>query len=86
MPTYDYRCGACDAAMEIFQPITESARRKCPECGALKLKRLIGAGAGLIFKGSGFYTTDYRSASYRAGARAADSSSGDTSSGSPKKD
>ena len=70
MPTYDYECLACGAELEIFQPMTESPKRKCPECSALKLKRKIGTGAGILFKGSGFYQTDYRSASYKQGAEA----------------
>ncbi|HVS08493.1 MAG TPA: FmdB family zinc ribbon protein [Planctomycetota bacterium] len=65
MPTYEYRCSACGAEMEIFQSITEAPKRKCPECGARKLGRKIGAGAGFLFRGSGFYQTDYRSESYR---------------------
>ena len=70
MPTYDYRCGACGHELEIFQSIKESPKKKCPECGKLKLERVIGAGAGFIFKGSGFYLTDYRSDSYKKGAEA----------------
>ncbi len=65
MPTYDYRCDACEHAFEQFQSMSASPMRKCPECGKLKLKRLIGTGAGVIFKGSGFYETDYRSDSYK---------------------
>ncbi len=68
MPTYDYECGACGHAFEKFQSITASAIRKCPECSKLKVKRLIGMGAGVIFKGSGFYQTDYRSDSYKQAA------------------
>jgi putative FmdB family regulatory protein len=68
MPTYDYLCEACGHAMEMFQSITESAKKKCPRCGKLKLKRLLGTGAGVIFKGSGFYGTDYRSDSYKTAA------------------
>ena len=60
MPSYDYHCQACGAKVEIFHSITSGAKRKCPACGKLKLKRQIGAGAGIIFKGSGFYATDYR--------------------------
>lgn len=60
MPTYDYTCRACGAKHEIFQSITEGRKRKCPTCGALKLKREIGSGSGIIFKGSGFYVTDYK--------------------------
>ena len=70
MPTYEYACRACGREMDIFQSITESPRRKCPECGALKLSRKIGTGAGILFKGSGFYQTDYRSDSYKKGAEA----------------
>ncbi|HKX45948.1 MAG TPA: zinc ribbon domain-containing protein [Planctomycetota bacterium] len=69
MPTYDYACGACGATHEIFQSMSERPKKKCPACGASKLERRIGAGAGVIFKGSGFYATDYRSASYSAGAK-----------------
>lgn len=73
MPTYDYRCNACEHQWEEFQPITAKPKRKCPECGKLKAKRLIGTGAGVIFKGSGFYQTDYRSSSYKKGEQAAKS-------------
>jgi len=71
MPTYDYVCDACDHEFELFQAITAETKRKCPECGRLKLRRLIGPGAAIMFKGSGFYKTDYRSKSYRDGAAAA---------------
>ncbi len=60
MPTYDYVCRACGAKFERFQKMSDGMLRKCPECGRLKLKRLMGAGAGIIFKGSGFYETDYK--------------------------
>ena len=70
MPTYAYECQACDQAVEFFQSMSESPKRKCPACGKLKLKRKIGTGAGILFKGSGFYETDYRSQSYRDGAAA----------------
>jgi len=70
MPTYDYLCDACDHSFELFQSITAPVKRKCPECGKLKLRRLIGPGAAIVFKGSGFYTTDYRSESYRKAAAA----------------
>lgn len=97
MPTYDYICKACGANHEIFQSMKESAKRKCPACGKLGLERQIGAGAGFIFKGSGFYQTDYRSDSYKQGEKSekdsatskseSDSSSGDSSKGdSTKKD
>ncbi len=68
MPTYEYKCDHCDHMLEAFQSITAAPKKKCPECGKLKLKRLLGTGAGLIFKGSGFYETDYRSDSYKKGA------------------
>lgn len=70
MPTYDYRCDACEYEWELFQSIKANPVRKCPECGKLKAKRIIGPGAGIIFKGSGFYETDYRSKSYKKGAAA----------------
>lgn len=60
MPTYDYVCQACGHALELFQSMSESPKRKCPECGKLKLQRQIGMGAGIVFKGSGFYETDYK--------------------------
>ena len=64
MPTYEYKCDACGHAFERFQSITADPVKRCPECGKAKVKRLIGTGAGLIFKGSGFYITDYRDKSY----------------------
>jgi putative FmdB family regulatory protein len=70
VPTYDYLCDACGHALEIFQSMTEAAKRKCPECGKLKLRRRIGTGGGILFKGSGFYQTDYRSDSYKSAAKA----------------
>lgn len=71
MPTYDYQCRKCDHAWEMFQSITAKPIRKCPECGKLSARRVIGPGAGVIFKGGGFYQTDYRSESYKKGAEAA---------------
>lgn len=68
MPTYDYKCQACGHTFEKFQSITAPAVRKCPKCGKLKVKRLIGAGAGIIFRGNGFHQTDYRSESYKKAA------------------
>ena len=62
MPTYDYRCDGCGHEMALFQSSTEDAKTTCPECGTEKLRRLIGSGAGIIFKGSGFYETDYKRA------------------------
>tara|TARA_Y100000589_G_scaffold328314_1_gene372162 strand:+ start:903 stop:1217 length:315 start_codon:yes stop_codon:yes gene_type:complete len=64
MPTYEYQCEACGHEFELFQSMSASVKRKCPECSKLKLKRLIGTGSGVLFKGSGFYETDYRSKSY----------------------
>lgn len=93
MPTYDYECKACGHTFEKFQSITASAVRKCPECSKLKVKRLIGTGAGVIFKGSGFYQTDYRSSSYQSDAKkdtpsssSESSSSSDSSSSSSSSD
>ncbi len=70
MPTYDYVCDACGHALEIFQSMSEAPKKKCPKCGKSKLSRRIGAGAGFLFKGSGFYLTDYRSKSYTARSEA----------------
>ena len=87
MPTYDYECGACGHCFELFQSISEGSRRKCPACGRLKLRRLIGAGAAVLFRGSGFYQTDYRSPEYEREAKAEKegASSSKTDSSSPKK-
>ncbi|MCK4340898.1 MAG: zinc ribbon domain-containing protein [Phycisphaerae bacterium] len=68
MPTYDYHCQECGHKFEHFQSITAKLLRKCPECGKRTLQRLIGTGGGIIFKGSGFYQTDYRSESYKKAA------------------
>ena len=91
MPTYDYKCTKCGYTFELFQRMTEEPKKRCPECRG-KLERLIGGGAGLLFKGSGFYITDYRSDSYKSAAKAEQSPvSKDTSrkksgTGSAKKD
>jgi putative FmdB family regulatory protein len=77
MPTYDYECRECGHTFEQFQSITAGALRKCPECGRLKLRRLIGAGAGIIFKGSGFYETDYKRKSGATGKAGTAASSAD---------
>jgi len=68
MPTYGYVCEQCGHQFDLFQSITASPQRKCPQCGKPALKRLIGTGAGILFKGSGFYCTDYRSDGYRKAA------------------
>lgn len=98
MPTYEYECGNCEHTFEEFQSMTDKVLRKCPKCGKLKLQRLIGAGAGIIFKGSGFYETDYKrkpqgkitdssspsesSSSSKSDSSSSSSSSGDSSKGS----
>ena len=69
MPTYEYICSRCGHRFEQLQSIIAKALRKCPKCGKPALKRLIGTGAGLIFKGSGFYATDYRSENYKESVR-----------------
>ncbi len=85
MPTYDYRCEACGHEFEEFQSITAGALRKCPDCKKLKLKRLIGGGAAILFKGSGFYETDYRSESYKKAEAKDQGGSGDAKGSSDKK-
>jgi putative FmdB family regulatory protein len=69
MPTYEYICENCGSKLEKFQSITARPLRKCPDCGKSNLKRLVGTGSGIIFKGSGFYQTDYRSQSYKEGEK-----------------
>ncbi len=85
MPTYDYKCTACDIQFEKFQGMTEEPIKECPECDG-EVKRLIGAGAGLIFKGSGFYITDYRSEGYKESAKKDKTSSSEKSKKSDKKE
>ncbi|QOV87426.1 FmdB family zinc ribbon protein [Humisphaera borealis] len=89
MPTYEYHCDACQHDFESFHSMSAPPVKKCPKCGKNKVRRLIGAGAGLIFKGSGFYITDYRDAGYSEKAKAdaapeAKSSSGDGKSSDAK--
>jgi len=77
MPTYEYVCNACGNRFEKFQSMTSAPVRQCPKCKKNKARRLISAGAGLIFKGSGFYITDYRSEGYKEKAKA-DTADGDS--------
>lgn len=78
MPTYEYRCNGCGHEFELFQSMTASVKKKCPSCSKLTLERLIGTGAALIFKGSGFYETDYRSKSYKSDQEADSKASTDS--------
>jgi putative FmdB family regulatory protein len=87
MPTYDYRCSACDHQFEQFQSMKDKSLRTCPKCKKPKLERLIGTGGAIIFKGSGFYQTDYRSEGYKQAASAdkpADSTPADAKSSESK--
>ena len=77
MPTYDYQCGGCGHEFELFQTIVDTPKRKCPECGKQQLRRMFGTGAAVMFKGSGFYQTDYRSESYRKAVEAEKKSGSD---------
>jgi len=70
MPTYEYHCDACGHDFEEFQSFSEPPLKKCPKCSKPKLRRLFGTGTAVLFKGSGFYQTDYRSESYKAAAKA----------------
>lgn len=89
MPTYEYVCKACEHEWEEFQSIKAEPSKKCPECGKKKAQRMISSGGGIIFKGSGFYQTDYRSDSYKKGAsadkKASESSSSKSSDSSSSK-
>ncbi len=70
MPTYEYECEACGHTFDEFQSMSEEPLTKCPACGKKKLRRLFGTGSAVLFKGSGFYETDYRSDSYKSAAKA----------------
>jgi putative FmdB family regulatory protein len=70
MPTYEYKCDACQHRFDEFQAFSDPVLTKCPKCNKIKLRRLFGTGAAVLFKGSGFYETDYRSESYKAAAKA----------------
>lgn len=85
MPTYDYVCDACAHELELFQSMSEAPKRKCPACGAMKLRRRVGTGAGILFKGTGFYQTDYRSDSYKKAETASRNGGGEPApEGAPK--
>ena len=79
MPTYEYHCPDCQRNFEEFQSITAKPIQKCPHCRGNKVKRLIGSGSALIFKGNGFYQTDYRSDSYNKAAKSEKESSSSSS-------
>src|SRR5947207_2106004 len=70
MPTYEYHCDACEHHFDEFQSMSDKPLKKCPQCGKPKLRRIFGTGAAILFKGSGFYQTDYRSDSYQKAAKA----------------
>ena len=86
MPNYDYECQKCENRFEVFQSMKDAKLTDCPQeaCDG-QVKRLLGTGGGIIFKGSGFYETDYRSSSYKAGAKADESASKPKTSEGPKK-
>jgi putative FmdB family regulatory protein len=83
MPTYEYKCKSCGHKFEKFHSMSAAPIKKCPDCGKNAVERLIGTGAGLIFRGSGFYITDYRDAAYKEKAKA---DSGETATKSDKSD
>ena len=68
MPTYEYECRKCGHVFERFQSITDEPLKRCPKCRC-KVRRLFGTGGGILFKGSGFYQTDYRTSNYREGEK-----------------
>ena len=89
MPTYEYVCRACGHKFEEFQPMTAESLTICPKCGKAELKRLMGAGAGMVFKGSGFYLTDYKksgTSTTSSSKPASDSSKEEKPSSPPPKD
>jgi putative FmdB family regulatory protein len=69
MPTYEYKCDSCEHELEEFQSIMDKPLKKCPQCGKNQLRRLISGGGGIVFKGSGFYQTDYRSEAYKSAVK-----------------
>jgi putative FmdB family regulatory protein len=70
MPTYEYRCDPCDHQFDEFQSMKDDPLKVCPKCGQETLRRIFGTGAAILFKGSGFYQTDYRSEAYKSAAKA----------------
>lgn len=91
MPTYDYACRFCEHSFEHFQGINEPLKRKCPQCGRMGLDRLFGTGIGVVFKGSGFYETDYKRAPNKDGdkqksEKSAETKAKDPGSAKPKSD
>ncbi len=82
MPTYDYICDACKHEFEAYESIKADPQTVCPTCHEVKLRRKIGGGAAILFKGSGFYQTDYRSESYKSAAKADTASQSSSSSSS----
>lgn len=85
MPTYEYKCRACDHRFDAFQSMTEPPLSTCPHCGKDEVERLISPGGGLLFKGSGFYITDYRKDSYKREAKKESTSSDSKPSSSTSK-
>jgi putative FmdB family regulatory protein len=86
MPTYEYACPKCGHQFELFQSMRDEPLKKCPKCKKLGVKRLVGGGAGLIFKGSGFYITDYKTKKgtpHTDGAAAKPAAGGDSKPATP---
>jgi len=86
MPTYDYVCEKCGHELEVFQSMKDDRLTKCPQCKKQGLKRLLGAGAGLIFKGTGFYITDYKTKKGTPDAAPSESSAPSKESAKPSKE
>ena len=80
MPTYEYECSACKHRFDELQSFSDAPLKKCPKCKKKKLDRLIGMGAAVLFKGAGFYQTDYRSEGYKSAAKAEEAKPADTTS------
>ncbi|MCL2480818.1 MAG: zinc ribbon domain-containing protein [Spirochaetaceae bacterium] len=84
MPTYDYECTSCNKVIEVFQQMSEAPLQKCPECGK-KIKRLVGGGLGVIFKGSGFYVTDSKKSNSGSSAKSGKGNTSETAPSSESK-